>query len=106
MRVRSITNRRINAGQVDESGAALVEVFDVQREGLLGSRCSVRPGQDLVDVGGLTESVLVAVVPHVLLRDPRRRGLLMPEVDPVNRLIDLPFDVTGIDAFDDHSPTL
>lgn len=41
-----------------------------------------------------------------MLRDPWWCGGLVPEVDAVDGLIDFPFDVTGIDALDDHPHTL
>ncbi len=98
--------RWIHTIQVDEPEAAIPMVFDIQREGLRGPRCLLRPVDDFTDADGVTESVLVTVIHDVPLTDPRRCRRLLPEVDPIDRLIDLSLDVTRIESFDDHSRTL
>jgi hypothetical protein len=46
------------------------------------------------------------VVHHILLANARRRWWLVPEVHPVDRLVDFPLDVTGVDTLDEHMPTV
>jgi len=75
-------------------------------ERLLWSRSARSPLEDFVQVSGTTDPVLLAVVHHIRLTDTRRRWRLVPEVDPIDRLIDFPLDVAWIDALDDHSLTL
>lgn len=97
-----VWNRWVTAREVDQPGVAILDVFDVDREGLLGTCGCPRPVEDLVNVRRANEPVLVAVVTHVLLRDPWWRGWLVPEVHPVDRLLDFPFSVMGISTLDDH----
>ena len=84
--------------QLDQAESVLTPMLDVKSEGLIGSALVPSPCKNLPDVDNVTQSILVAVEHHQLLRDARWGRRLMPEVHPVDRLIDLPLDVTGIDA--------
>ena len=90
--------------RVPRGGAGLP--FDVDGERLLWSCRVRRPGEDLVHVVRSAESMLVAVVTRQRLRDPRGRRRLVPEVHPVDRLIDFPLNVGRIDPHNDHPLTL
>lgn len=81
-------------------------MLDVERVGLVGPTRVCCPIEDLVDIGRTTDPILPAVVDHSLLRDPLRGRRLMPEVDPIDRVIDFPFDVAGIHSLSDHPPSL
>ena len=81
-------------------------MLDVQREGLIGSAPVPRPCKNLPDVDNVAQSVLVAVEHHQLSSNAGRGCRLVPEVDAIGRLIDLPLDVTEIDAVYEHSPNL
>ena len=79
-----------------------VTVLDVQREGLIGSCRALSPVEDLSHVGGPAQPVLVTEEHHILLSHTRRRDRLMPEVDAVDGVVDLPLGVSWVDPFDDH----
>lgn len=83
-----------------------MHVFDGEGERLLGTSRHGGPVDHLMNVNRAPEPVFGAVVAHLLLRDPWWCGRLVPEVDPVDRLIDLPLDVEWIDALDVHVFTL
>jgi len=98
---------RVDPCEVDQPSPVFeIVVFHVERERLLGSRSVSCPPKDFVNVPRSGQPMFVAVIPHVLLRNFRRGRRLVPEVRAVHRLFDFPFNVAGIDAFDDHQPTL
>jgi hypothetical protein len=100
-------NRRIGSGKTNESRpSVVVYLFNVERECLLRPGLGGCPIKNLMNINRITNPVLLAVVAHVLSGDSRWGGRPMPEVDPIDRLIDFPFDIAGIHPLGDHPPTL
>ena len=91
---------------MNEPWLAVVDQFHVKGERLLRPGRGSGPIENLVNIARTTNPVLLAVIAHLLLGDSRWSSRLMPEVDPIYRLIDFPLDVSGIHALRDHQLTL
>ena len=102
-RARSVRNSGVVTEEVDQPWAVPVQLLDVQAEGLVRPCGLRRPLGDLMNIAGTQYSVRVRLECHVLLRDPMRCRLLIPEVDAVDRVIHLPLSVTGVNWFDLHA---
>jgi hypothetical protein len=91
---------------MNEPWPPVADQFHVEGEGLLRPCRGYGPIENLVNVACTTNPVLLAVIAHLLLGNSRSGRWLMPEVDPIYRLIDFPLDVSGIHALSDHPPTV
>src|SRR5262245_57726195 len=91
---------------MNEPWPSVADQFHVEGEGLLRPGRGGGPIENLVNIACTTNPMLLAVIAHLLLRDARWGRRLMPEVDPIYRLIDFPLDVSAIHALSDHPPTV
>lgn len=92
----------IHAQEAHQSTSLGVTLLHLHDKALFWPSLRACPIDDFLDVNCVTQPVLIAVPHNVLQRDARRRGRSATEVDAVDRLVDLPLGVPGVDPFDYH----